>query len=217
MKNSKANFIIDVLMFVFMFAIAGIGFLMKYILIPGKERWIKYGSNVDLFLFGMDRHEWGTIHLILGLILFGLLALHIILHWGMILSLYHRLIKSQTTRKIATMIFIIICGICLIFPIVAKIEINKHKPGEERHIRRRFDSQKNYHHRTTNTDIKVRGYMTLKEVAEKYNVSIKHLKKHLGITQSTPDEEKLGWLKRKYDFSMEDIEKIIDEYRILKK
>ena len=56
MKKSKINFIIDFLMFIFMFAIAGIGFLIKYFLIPGKERWIKYGSNVDLFLFEMDRH-----------------------------------------------------------------------------------------------------------------------------------------------------------------
>ena len=90
--KSKVSFVIDALMFLCMMAIAGIGFLMKFVLIPGKERWVKYGRNVDLYLLGMDRHEWGTIHLVIGFILLGLLVLHIILHWKMILAMYHRFI-----------------------------------------------------------------------------------------------------------------------------
>jgi hypothetical protein len=67
--KSRINFLIDVVMFLMMMAIAGIGFLMKYVLVPGSERWEKYGSNVDLFLWGWDRHQWGALHLILGYIL----------------------------------------------------------------------------------------------------------------------------------------------------
>lgn len=54
--KSKINFIIDTIMFIVMMAIGGIGLLMKFILVPGVKRWEIYGSNVDLFLWGWDRH-----------------------------------------------------------------------------------------------------------------------------------------------------------------
>ena len=84
--KGKLNFIIDALMFICMMAIAGLALLMKFILIPGKDRLAKYGRGVDLSLLGMDRHEWGTIHLAIGLALLGLLTLHIILHWKAIIK-----------------------------------------------------------------------------------------------------------------------------------
>ena len=57
--------------------LAGIGFLMKFVLIPGKERFAVYGRNVDLFFLGFDRHEWGTLHLWLAFALIALMAVHI--------------------------------------------------------------------------------------------------------------------------------------------
>ena len=57
MERSKINFIVDCLMFVLMLFVVAIGILMKFILIPGKQRLIKYGKNVELLLFGMDRHQ----------------------------------------------------------------------------------------------------------------------------------------------------------------
>ena len=53
----KLNFVIDALMFLCMAAIAGMGFLMKYVLLPGRESTIKYGRRVDLSLFGLYRHN----------------------------------------------------------------------------------------------------------------------------------------------------------------
>ena len=101
----KLNFTISALMFLVMMAMAGLGFLMKYVLIPGKDRWVKYGRNVDLTLFGLDRHQWGSIHLYLGLTLLGLLALHIILHWHQIVGLFHRLITPRR-RKLVLLVFV---------------------------------------------------------------------------------------------------------------
>jgi len=33
--------------------LAGTGFLMKFVLIPGKDRFAVYGRNTDLFFFGL--------------------------------------------------------------------------------------------------------------------------------------------------------------------
>ncbi|MBU0568655.1 DUF4405 domain-containing protein [bacterium] len=130
--KSKVNFVIDALMFLCMMAIAGTGFLMKFVLIPGQERWVKYGRNVELLLLGMDRHEWGEIHLVLGFILVGLLVLHIILHWKMIWCMFRKLIGSQIARRIVAAAFLIACLTVLIFPFIVNPKAQELGQGEGR-------------------------------------------------------------------------------------
>lgn len=57
--RQKLNISIDIVMFVVMVALAVIGFLIRYLLIPGTEKWERYGQNIDMTFFGLDRHEWG--------------------------------------------------------------------------------------------------------------------------------------------------------------
>jgi len=96
--RQKVNITIDIIMFLVMVALAVIGFIIRYVLIPGSERWEKYGRNVDLTCLGLDRHEWGFIHLILGIILVALLVLHIIFHWTMIVCYLKRLLPRTVMR-----------------------------------------------------------------------------------------------------------------------
>lgn len=132
MKKSTLNFIIDIIMLIVMSAVVGIGFIVKYVLIPGNQRWIVYGENVELHLLGMDRHEWGNIHLILGFVLIALLALHIIFHWKLIVSLYNRIFKSKGIYKILTIIFLTVCALFLLAPFFTTpevIKISREKDG----------------------------------------------------------------------------------------
>lgn len=106
--RQKLNITIDIIMFLVMVALAVIGFIIRYVLIPGSLRWEKYGRNVDLTCWGMDRHEWGYIHLILGILLLVLLVLHIIFHWSLVVCLIKRLIPDRKWRYAlvgATIIF----------------------------------------------------------------------------------------------------------------
>ena len=129
----KLNFVIDALMFVLLAAISGLGFLMKYVLIPGKERMVKFGRQVDLYYLGLDRHEWGAIHLILGLIMLGLLVLHIVLHWNPVKSLFRKLIGNKQLRKPLAILFSILCVLLFVFPFLIKIEIQEVIPGQGHH------------------------------------------------------------------------------------
>lgn len=61
-------------------------------------------------------------------------------------------------------------------------------------------------------EIEVKGYMTIKEISNKYKISNDYLKKKLDIPLSTSDNERLGTLRRIYGFQMHQIEKIIQEY-----
>jgi len=62
--RQKLNITIDIVMFIVMVALAVIGFIIRYVLIPGSERWERYGRNVELTCLGMERHEREFIHLL---------------------------------------------------------------------------------------------------------------------------------------------------------
>jgi hypothetical protein len=61
--------------------------------------------------------------------------------------------------------------------------------------------------------IDVQGFMTLKEVAENYQVPVEHIKSKLEIPQSVSENERLGRLRRTYGFTMSDVRDIIIEYK----
>lgn len=225
MKKSTLNFIINAIMFIVMSALAGIGFLLKYQLISGKERWIVYGDNYELFFLGLDRHQWGMIHLILGFILLGLLVLHIIFNWNMVTCVYCKLIHKSFTNKLFTILFIGIGVLLMIIPFFISPQIGdpEHKGGkhgtnhnndviEHNTSVAPKNNAKTKHldnSRHNNSDMSIRGFMTLKDVSVKYNIPTETLKTKLGIPSSVSDDEKLSMLKRKYNFEMSEVKEIV--------
>ncbi len=234
MKRSTLNFWIDALMLAIMSSIVGIGFLIKYVLIPGQERWVVYGENVELYYLGMDRHEWGTIHLILGFVLLALLVLHIIFHWKVIVCLYNRIFQRKRIRTLLSFLFLAICTAFVLIPFLVKPEVLKISHGEGRHadhdslqidqeitvkdtaeveVRNEVRNEGKSHKKQELSRIEVRGYMTLKEISEKYNVPTSHIKTKLNIPQSTPDDERLSRLRQKYGIEMNEVKEMIDGYK----
>lgn len=122
--KAKISFLINACMFLVMMAMAGMGFLMKYVLVPGRERWIRYGRNVELTLFGLDRHQWGSLHLYLGLTLLTLLSLHIILHWKQLVGLFQRHIPPER-RTLVLLVFVLLAVILIYFPFLITPEVQE--------------------------------------------------------------------------------------------
>ncbi len=116
--STKQNFIIDAVMFLNMMALAGTGFLNRYVLLSGQKAKAVYGQNVDMYLLGMARERWESIHLYLGILLLGLLVLHIVLHWKQIVTIYRRLIQANKQRQLVLLVFVIVSIWLLIFPFI---------------------------------------------------------------------------------------------------
>ncbi len=249
--RQKANIIIDLVMFVVMLLLIIIGFIIRYTLIPGSERWLKYGQNVELTIWGMDRHDWGLIHLLVGLLLCGLLVFHVVLHWAQIVAMIKRLIPNA---KIRATVITAIMGISAVItvapfllppnigePILGKGQVNgKSRSLHSNGVYAKADSNKESLsvaiskeelpeakdesivisleaddsetneveelHSNEEHTLNIRGYNTLSEVADKYNVSSEKLKKTLGIPASVSNNERLGRIRRIYDFTMTDVE-----------
>jgi hypothetical protein len=130
--KAKINFIIDAVMFILMGILAGLGLLIKYVLLSGTERWLKYERNVELTFWGLDRHQWGAIHLWIAIALVSLLVLHIILHWSMIVCLYKKLMGNKTSRIVCGSIFSVLTLFFVVFPFLIHVDVDEMASGRER-------------------------------------------------------------------------------------
>jgi hypothetical protein len=120
MIKSRKNLLIDGIMFLLMMALAGTGFVRKYILLSGSESKMAYGFKVHMTLMGINRDGWAQIHLYLGFLLLALLLLHIILHWKQIMAVYRKWIPDNAARLLIMILFIAVSLILLLFPFLVQ-------------------------------------------------------------------------------------------------
>ncbi len=230
MKKATINFIINALMFLCMSAVVGIGFLIKYTLINGQERWIVYKDNVELYFWGLDRHEWGAIHLIIGYVFLGLLVLHIVLHWKIIVCVYDKIFQKKQVRKLISIVFITVCLLLIVVPFLIKPSIGKTEKGAGKQTtdyNKPIKTEDNITQENKNLDItkhtkthkrpyqriEIKGFMSLDEISKKYQVPTKVIKTKLNVPISISDNQKLSWIRKKYNIEMHDVEAIIKEYQ----
>ena len=132
MSKAKINLIINGLLLVCLAAIAGIGLLLKYILVPGVQQWEIYGRNVDLSVWGLDRHGWGTIHYGFGVAFLLLVAFHIILHWRTVVAMYRKIIPNHVVRVITAVVLLALTITLLIFALLVKPQVHDRGQGRGR-------------------------------------------------------------------------------------
>ncbi len=109
-------------MLILLTAVTVMGLLMKFVLIPGYKRNEIYGNDVELHFIGLTRHEWGSIHLVLSIILISFIVVHVILHLTMIASVFRRMISDKPTRVIISSF----TGIIVILLVIAPFFIKPH-------------------------------------------------------------------------------------------
>ncbi len=220
MKKSTINLIIDAIMLVLMMAVAGIGFLMKFVLLAGFERSIKYGSNVDLLYWGMNRHQWGAIHLKISYVLLVLLVLHIVLHWKQVVGIYRRMIPNKNIRIAAAVALLLLSIMLFLFPFAIQPQIVIHQNKDSHSIGSPVqgkDSVLNTNNKVSPANVEagehtddIEGYMSLREVAEKYDISPEDLARKLKVPAKKVDD-RIGQLKLEYGFSMEQLRQILKQ------
>jgi len=133
MKNrNNVNVFIDVLLFLVLAAVAGIGWLLKFKLLPGRERILKFGENRELLFLRWDRHQWGTVHLAAALAMLVLLVLHIVFHWKAIRCLLRNAVPSSPLRWTLTGIAVglaavFFLGAFVIEPTKGELDIGFHR------------------------------------------------------------------------------------------
>ncbi len=222
MSKSVINLMIDGLLFLLLFAMAGLGLLIKYVLLSGYQTNEIYGGNVELLFWGLDRHQWGTIHLWVSLVFVFFIFLHVILHWTMIVCIAKKIIAGSGTRLVVSFSLAFLAIILGIGPLFIEPEVGSF---EVRHLNRRDvvvnnsesqideisgvfsaetnelkdDQQEEQTHDDLFDSLEISGSMTLSGVAEQYQVSVNELADALNVSRSESNET-LGRLRKKYGF-----------------
>lgn len=125
--QAKINLIIDALLILLLALMAGLGFVIKYVLVPGYQRNEMYGIDVELFFWGLDRHQWGSVHLWVSVVFIVLILFHVLFHWKTIKCIFRQMISGKMLRRIivgALIFFILLFGIGPLFlkPDIRKVE-----------------------------------------------------------------------------------------------
>ncbi|MCT4645274.1 MAG: DUF4405 domain-containing protein [Carboxylicivirga sp.] len=229
MKKSTFNFLVDALLFICLCLITGLGFLIKYTLPSGQDKWLMYQTNNRMLWLNMDRHQWGDIHLIISLIFILLLIVHMAMHWAFVSNMTRKILKQPTIRIVTIIAFTSISLSLLLLPFFitpATITNSDKKKYQALNLSHSNPTDKTSEINTpTRADLAnnrihknkqhwpVKGSMTLNEVVEQNSIPLNYLIKKLHMPKHVNTNEKLGRLKRKYGFTMSEIEKIIGEFQ----
>ena len=192
MKRPKLNFIIDIIAFIGFVLLTTTGILMRYVLIPG--------SGKHALIWGMDRHDWGTIHFWISILFFSILALHLFTHWKWIVSLIKGRPRDKSGFRVGLGIMGVLAVIMLsIAPLLTPIEntagTNYKSDGHDPAFK-----------------FEIRGSMTLSEIEKATNVPVEYILEQLDLPVSTPQDVKLGFLKNEYGFDMNELRMVIENY-----
>lgn len=194
MKRSTLNFIIDVIAFVGFVILTTTGVLMRYSLPPGSGR---YST-----IWNFDRHQWGDFHFWVSVVFFSILALHLVLHWRWIVSV----ITGKPRVGSGFRVGLGIVGLLTVITLALSPLLT---PVERDFTRRKASFSSNHKY----GDISITGSMTLKEVEKTTGVPARYIVQSLKLPESISTDEKLGRLKRKYNFEIHAVREIIKEYK----
>ena len=195
MKRTTLNFIIDATAFAGFVFLTTTGVLMRYVLPPGSGH---YST-----IWGFDRHEWGGLHFWISVVFFGLLAVHLVLHWRWIVSVVAGRPREGSGLRVGLGIVGLLALVAFsISPLITPVEKNAKKANGSGIL-----SSHKYE------DIQIRGSMTLIEVEKATGVPVNHIIETMKLPSSISGEERLGVLKRTYGFEINDVREVIRKYK----
>ena len=195
MNRASANFLVDVISFAAFVFLTVTGVLMRFVLPPGSGHFST--------LWGLDRHQWGTIHLWIAVALLCALAVHLVLHWRWIVCLVKGRPRQGSGIRVGLAIMGLVALVALaLSPFLAGVEQTGTSPHKLRAIEPGGTEK-----------FEIRGSMTLREVEELTGVPVQEILQGLNLPSDAPADEQLGKLRRVYGFEIDDVRKIIKERR----
>ncbi len=122
MKRFFDNLLIDLAAGALMIGMLATGYILRFPLPPG--------SNKDLTLWGLTRHQWGDVHFWIGLGLVAVILLHLCLHWQWVaISVKRKLYRTKVAPGSALvsglMTFLALAAVLVVFGWAAQSGVKK--------------------------------------------------------------------------------------------
>lgn len=218
MRRNWINFAVDLITALVLVALALTGLVMRYALPPGTGG--RHGEG-GLILWGLTRHQWGSVHFWLAVSVGVLILLHLWLHWTWVTTMLARLLtrRAEVTRRVrhlagaATLILVI--GGNVAFAWLAQSQVRDLPPASDATSSPR-DGQHSVSNREGEHDDGLPpqlGSRTLSEIQQLTGVAPVDLLAALGLPPDTPAETRVGQLRQQHNLSMEQIRAAILKLR----
>lgn len=212
LKRPAVNFLVDAFAFVCFVFLTTTGILMHYILPPGTG-----GARST---WGLGRHDWGAIHFWLAVAFLAALAVHLILHWRWITAMVRgrsREIENPRPRVAFGLVSLVGLLALAVAPLLTPVGPGTGKeaghggresasaqaeaagPGRGKVEGPEADSKEHA----------IRGYLTLREVAEQQSLAVDDLKRELKLPADFPLDERLGPMQGRYGYSMDRVNEVV--------
>ncbi len=235
MKRSNLNFIVDGIAFIGLVALITTGLVMRFVVPP-----LKRGEGGDLphtMLWGLDRHQWGEVHFWIATGLMAIMVIHLFLHWKWIVSVVQgKPGEGSGIRAFLGILSLVVLLIAAALPFLSPTEQKTHsgKPSTSKkhraipnaqdpfleeimELQREFNTEEQPSLRESGKEnvqaMNIRGGMTLQEVEDVTGVPVQFLLEQLKLPEDTASDEKLGRLRKQYEFDMQDVRTLVKEYK----
>jgi hypothetical protein len=163
------------------------------------------GSRPATVVWGFSRHEWGSIHYWIALVLLGVLAVHLILHWKWIVCV----VKGKPHREVSGGRFALgIAGLVLATLLAAAPLLTPAETAPRSELLQDStynqppDGENARSPAESSASEAIRGYMTLEEVARNSGVSVSDILENLDLPRDTAPSEQVGRLLRAHNLDM---------------
>jgi len=192
MQKARLNFIIDAMAFAAFVFLSATGILIHWVLPPGSGRFSA--------LWGMDRHEWGELHFWIAVILMASLGFHLFLHWRWILGM----VKGRPHAESGIRAALAVVGVIALIGLAAAPFFGRVAKTSEPPLHRMRSTDP-----ARNETYPIDGSTTLAEVERITGIPATVILQDLGLPSDIPTDERLGRLRQKHGFEMNDVREIV--------
>ncbi|MBN2495514.1 MAG: DUF4405 domain-containing protein [Deltaproteobacteria bacterium] len=209
MNRMKWNYLIDVVLFALMGAVAFIGILLGFFTAEGPV-----ADQGRKYVWGLHRHQWGDIHLWLSIALVVFVILHVLLHWSWIKSCTRKLLRSAAVLVAILVLPALLIGAAwLLSDEDASYQGYGARTGPRGSHSERPEAQAHEtevaHGSKDPKQVEIHGRMSLAEVEKETGVSAQAILDELGLPAGAPLDSRLGRLRREHGFSMDKLRAVI--------
>lgn len=220
MNRTALNAIVDAVAYAGIIVLATTGLMLRYQMPPGSGGLHGMGSGAGAgsrpvrVVWGLSRHEWGGIHYWVALVLLGVLAVHLALHWKWIVCVLRGKPHSDVSggRFALGIAGLVLVALLAAAPLMTpaqtspRSELLGSPPGvEQGEI---GDSETGDGSSDAET---IRGFMTLNEVALQSGVPLSDILERLDLPRDAAPSEQVGRLLRAHGLDMSDLRRAIGQ------
>jgi hypothetical protein len=119
MNKPKITFLVDVLLFLSLVTMAGLGLLLQFVLTPAAGA----GGQATLTWLGLARHHWEMVYFSGLLFVLALAAAHLIFHWSRYVKLSEEAVPNATARNILAPLGAVAALLLFCLPLLAKPDL----------------------------------------------------------------------------------------------